>query len=60
MPSKVEAKQKQVESTVREMTEALSHVHVSAGFADLIDDNEANLVNWWIHVKDDPEIYCCL
>lgn len=47
---------KQIESAVRELTNAISNVHVSAGFADLIDGNEAHLVNRWINLEDDPEI----
>jgi hypothetical protein len=57
MLSKVKARRNQVESTIRELTEALSHVHVSAGFANLIDGNEANLVNWWIHLEDYPKFF---
>lgn len=47
---------KQVESIVRELTEAISNVHISAGFSDLIDGNEAHLVKRWISLEDDPEI----
>jgi hypothetical protein len=41
---------------VRELTEAISNVHISAGFSDLIDGNEAHLVKRWISLEDDPEI----
>jgi hypothetical protein len=50
------ANYKQVESIVRELTEAISNVHFSAGFSDLIDGNEAHLVKRWISLEDDPEI----
>lgn len=47
---------KQVESAVRELTDAISNVHLNAGFAELIDGNEVHLVNRWINLEDDPEI----
>ncbi len=50
------ANYKEVESIVRELTEAISNVHISAGFSDLIDGNEAHLVKRWISLEDDPEI----
>jgi hypothetical protein len=50
------ANYKQVELIVRELTEAISNVHISAGFSDLIDGNEAHLVKRWISLEDDPEI----
>ncbi|KAI9551311.1 hypothetical protein GHT06_002512 [Daphnia sinensis] len=50
------ANYKQVELIVRELTEAISNVHISAGFSDLINSDEAQLVKRWISLEHDTEI----
>ncbi|KAI9562484.1 hypothetical protein GHT06_009920 [Daphnia sinensis] len=45
-----------VELIVRELTEAISNVHISAGFSDLINSDEAQLVKRWISLEHDTEI----